>query len=78
VATGGGGFNLPFADVRKYLALRLLMMKINGFLILLASDNENPASYKAKHTHAQIHTQAHTQPLWLLMMSSRGEIFNYL
>lgn len=65
-----------FADVRKYLALRLLMMKMNGFVILLASDNENPASYKAKHTHAQIHTQADTHTaLWLLMMSSRGGDF---
>lgn len=51
--------NLPFCvDVRKYFPLRLLM-KMNGLVILLASDNENPASHKATLTHPHTHTQAH-------------------
>lgn len=60
--------NLPFCvDVRKYFPLRLLM-KMNGLVILLASDNENPASHKATLTHP--HTRTHRDPL--LMMSAHS------
>lgn len=74
-AKGGRGavatlarLNLPFADVRKYFSLRPLM-KMNGLVILLASDNENPASHKATHTGSHTHTLRERA---LLMMSGHS------